>query len=181
MDTDIKISGSLEIVAEAMKVCSWLRATFHPPQNNEVHYSDVLLRKPSARDRLTLNLTDVSFVNPEKLCWLPLFGNACIAKGSPIPERKNDELGIEMALEIMAALSDSDHVVEYKGGLIMKSFSSLLVPVKRVANSVQWHLLANENGQDMKYSQVESYFPSRLSLRELDHSALLETRCFLGW
>jgi hypothetical protein len=120
-------------------------------------------------------------VDAERTCWLSLFYNPVIAKGFPTPRRYNHELGIEIPLKMMAALNESTQAVEYGGGLLIKGLCSMLVPVKRRRDSIQWHLIRNADGKRIKYSDIRSRCPIRLSVDEFGHEDLEDTRAFLAW
>lgn len=67
---------------------------------------------------------------------MTLFNDVVIASGFPVPERLG-ETGLKAPIEIMAALAGASHAVEYEGSVVLKGFSSLLVPIKRHGDSVQ--------------------------------------------
>ena len=92
----------------------------------------------------TINFQSEVLHPDEDPCWLPLFCGVSIARGFPIPPRQ-DEMGLEIPLEIMAGIAGVRHAVEYEGGVIMKGFSNMFVPIKRSGDRVQWHLVSSAN------------------------------------
>jgi hypothetical protein len=116
----------------------------------------------------------------EKACWHSLFTTAVIAKGFHIPER-DEEIGLEIPLPMMAALIGVRHAVEFEGGLLLKGFSSVFVLVKRYKDSVQWHYLENDNEVRLPYWAVESQYLGRAMLGEVDYKTLNDSRAIVGW
>jgi hypothetical protein len=114
-------------------------------------------------------------------CWLPLFSGAVLASGGfPIPDR-GDEMGLEISLELLAALTGVCHAVEYQGGVVMKGFSHMLVPVRRQKDRVQWHLISSKTGSRLTYSEALSRCDARASLQEVSLDDLKTCRAILGW
>jgi hypothetical protein len=176
----VEIVGSLDYIVAVAQIITWLGAAFQSSDTSGVQYSESIIT-PTTRNSFSINYVQTPLADAERICWLPLFNNPVIAKGFPISTRENREVGIEIPLEMMAFLSGAEHAVEYGRGLLIKSFSGMLVPVQRQANSVQWHFLSDPTGRRMRYSDLRGLCPRRLSLDELDHDSLGETRAFLAW
>ena len=117
----------------------------------------------------------------EQSCWLPMFTNSVIARGFPVPQREDGEQGVEVPLEIMAALGGARHATEFEGGLVLKGHSAMFVPIERHKHSIQWHLIRYNDEERMLYSQLRKERLKRAMLVEVDHESLRTTRAFLGW
>ena len=77
----------------------------------------------------------------EHSCWLPLVDrSAVLCHHFPVP-RRADEQGLEIPLQILCGMADIRHAVEFKGGVVMKGPYSMLVPINREDDIVQWHLV----------------------------------------
>lgn len=176
----VEITGPEEYVLAMTQSLAWIGAAFRTSNTKEIKYSEAIIT-PHFKEAYSMRFLQWSLVDAERTCWLPLFYNPVIAKGFPIMYRPNYKLGIEIPLEMAAALVDAEQAVEYNGGLVIKGASSMLIPVKRRKDSVQWHLISNADGKRMKYSDVKARCPNRLSLDEFDHADLLKTRVFLAW
>ena len=114
-------------------------------------------------------------------CWLPLFRNAAIAKDFPVPQR-GGEIGLEITLPTMVALVEASHAFEYEGGIVIKGFSAMFVPVRRRGSIVQWHLISNEDpAKHLAYNAVLNRCPDRALLKDLDFRSLFTTRAIVGW
>lgn len=134
-----------------------------------------------APSKFTLEFETSEVPKEEQSCWLPMFTNPVIARGFPVPARSNGEQGLEVPLEIMAALSGARHVTEFEGGLVLKGYSVMLVPAKRHKQSIQWHLMRHNEDERMPYRHLRNECLSRAMLKEVDCESLRTTRAFLGW
>ena len=154
--------------------------------NERVQYSSFRLSTSSPQDRFFGSSFSVKFDASEVSegkgsCWLPLFANPVIARGFAVGERKTWELGLEIPLEIMAALGGARHVTDFEGGLVLKGHSAMFVPIKRYDQSIQWHLIRRSDDQRVLYRDASEECPSRAMLDEVDYASLENTRAFLGW
>jgi hypothetical protein len=173
--------GTGEKIVEIAQQLSWLGAALrHSPddglKNSEAKISTVQGWKP---------IFDITFsMNPlnknESSCWHSLFTSSVIAKGFPIAER-GQEVGLEIPLEMMAALTGVRHAVEYQGGILLKGHSSAFLPVKRYKDSIQWHYIENDENVRLPYWEVEARCPGRAMLEEVSIDSLKNTRAFVGW
>jgi hypothetical protein len=117
----------------------------------------------------------------ESSCWLPLFNGMTIVPGFPIPNR-GEEMGLEISLELLAAIAGVSHITQFNGGLVMKGFGSLIVPVHMANDRVQWHAIASQDSDTyLSYHDGLSSCKSRLSLEEVGFDDIQTTRAFLGW
>jgi hypothetical protein len=162
------------------QILAWIGTAFQTSGSEQVQYSEPCITQFSS-SVFSMEFVQTPLVDAEQTCWLPLFYNPVIAKGFPIPHRTDHELGLEMPLEIMAALAGAEQAVEYGCGLLIKGFSSIVIPIKRQRDSVQWHLVGNADGRRIKYSDVRSRCPKRLSVNDFGHDDLRNTRAFLAW
>ena len=179
-------SGTRNLIVDVVQQLAWMGAALRTSADGQVQYCEPKLEQVTKAKRgepAAFNITfEVgSFGEEDQSCWLPLFVNPVIARGFPIPERENGERGLEVPLEIMAALGGARHVTEFGGGLVLKGHSAMFVPVKRHHQSVQWHLIRRSDEQRVLYRDVSIECPNRAMLDELNHKSLENTRAFLGW
>ncbi|CAN9269120.1 unnamed protein product [Alternaria alternata] len=117
----------------------------------------------------------------EQICWLSLFNSACIVAGFPISDRAG-EVGLEVSLELLAGLSGARHVFEYEGGLVMKGFSHMFVPVRRQLDRVQWHAVSSSDEETpLSYQDGISCCGPRARLHEVGLQDLSLLRAIVGW
>ncbi|OCL10163.1 hypothetical protein AOQ84DRAFT_402495 [Glonium stellatum] len=82
----------------------------------------------------------------------------------------------------MAGIAGVQHAVEYEGGIVMKGFSSMFVPIKRNGDFVQWHLIASPDYETrLSYRDVLDRCPNRASIKQVDLNCLHTTRAIVGW
>jgi hypothetical protein len=113
-------------------------------------------------------------------CWLPLFDQPTIAVGFPVPMR-DGMVGLEMPLDIMATLAGASCAVEFEGGVVIKGFSTILVPKHRSGDTIQWHLVVSEGEDRLTYHEGLEKAGPRIMLDELNLESLHSTRAILGW
>jgi hypothetical protein len=99
-----------------------------------------------------------------------------IAKGFPFPKR-GQEIGLELPLQMMAALTGARHAVEFEGGLVLKIHSSMFVLIKRYEDSIQWHYIENDNDDRMSYSAAESRCTGKVMLGKVNYDNLYLLSC----
>ncbi|RYN15792.1 hypothetical protein AA0115_g12780 [Alternaria tenuissima] len=160
---------------------SWLSSAFTTsPSKKQLAYSSPSLRR--IREGLLEITTNYELIDEsEKACWLPLFDGACIVAGFPISARA-EEIGLEISLDLLARLSGARHVVEYEGGLVMKGFSHMFVPVRRQLDRVQWHALSSSDEETaLSYQDGISRCNSRAMLHEVGLQDLTSLRAIVGW
>ena len=178
-------STKAQTIVEVVQQAIWMGAALRVSRVNRVQYSTFNLETDTTISilpefRVTFKSHNLS-KEEEESCWLPIFQNPVIARGFPVPERENGEQGLEIPLEIMAALGGARHVTEYQGGLVLKGFSAMFVPIKGYDKSLQWHLIKNRDDQRILYRELSSGHPKRALVEEVDHQSLWNTRAFLGW
>jgi hypothetical protein len=173
--------GTTEEVVEIAQQLAWLGASLrHSPDdglmNSEAQVNTVLTTK--AVFEITFTMSPLN--KNESSCWHSLFTGSVIAKGFPIAER-GQEIGLEIPLKMMAALTGVRHAVEYEGGILLKGYSSAFLPVKRYKDSIQWHYIENDEDVRLPYWAVEARCPGRAILEEVSMDSLKNTRAFVGW
>lgn len=175
--------GTTEMLVELAQQLAWIGAVLRSsPYDEKLAYCKAVIQS-SGSDIPCFAITFQSErLHPtENPCWLPLFCGASIARDFPIPDRQ-DEMGLEIPLEIMMGIAGVRHAVEYGGGVVMKGFSIMFVPMKRNGNRVQWHLISSPNCDTrLSYRDVLDRCQDRASLNEVDLGSLRTTRAIVGW
>jgi hypothetical protein len=176
----IGLTGSRDYIVQAVQQLAWIGAALQLSDTGAIQHNDTTL-KQDAQGVFTVLYTRAMPTEEETLCWVPLFRNPVIARGFPIPYRGNGEIGLESPIDILASLIGATNSVDFQDGLLLKGFSSLLVPVKLTGDSIQWHLVVNRSGKRIKYSEADVYCPTRLPLSVINRQTLKNTRAFLAW
>lgn len=190
------IAGTLEAVAEIGTQLAWMGSALRSSTHRTglvycvpfIHHLGIEFQ---LRDGSTTASCFIDFREEEPKydktdpcpgeCWKGLFCNPVIVKGFPIKEKPVKETGVEIPLDMMAQLAGSRRIQDFCGSVFVKSFSTLLLLTKRVADVVIWHLVFNENGEYISYTdpRVQSIESPKSSSRGL-HS-LQSQRHILGW
>ncbi|RYP34301.1 hypothetical protein DL767_004295 [Monosporascus sp. MG133] len=184
----LRAKGPEAFVVDIIQQLCWLTTTFStsPPSEEGIGYCMPMIE--SVRDsaltepifRLDTSFTKL-LADEKNSCWLSLFSNAVIAYGFPIPERANG-MGLEMSVELMAAIVGARHAVTFDGGVVIKGFSSMFVPVMRTRDGIQWHYVANTDPEvQLSYDEGVKQCLNRSLLPDVDFASLATARCFIGW
>ena len=140
--TDIKVgvAGSRESAINVLQLLLWVGAAFQVSSNAQLQYSQLGLLNfkslTTAHTRFSVVYERVEVPADEQSCWFSLFNNPVMAKGFPVPERSNSERGLEMSIELMAALGGARYAIEFGDGLIIKGYSAAFVPVMSHEDSI---------------------------------------------
>lgn len=91
-------------------------------------------------------------------------------------------MGLEVSIDLMAALAGARHAVEYKETVVLKGFSTMLLPVRRNKDNVQWHLITSVDADShLPYEEGFQRCPNRASLSEVNLECLRDTRAIIDW
>ena len=114
----------------------------------------------------------------DDLCWQKLFLNPAITKGYPVNYRKHNEKGIEIPIQMAAAVSHAQWVTTFGGLLVLKGVCSALIPVARFGSSIIWHYYINEDGKRISYDDI---LKQKGAQGVLNLSSILSFKHFVGW
>lgn len=111
-------------------------------------------------------------------CWHTMFRNPIMVWGYPILRREqlDSGTGLEIPLDILMALADAKYISEFNDKIYVKGYSAMLIPTRQVDNLVLWHLLYNEDGSRISYTDCR--------IAALDHihpTGVKQARHILGW
>ncbi|KAK1579320.1 uncharacterized protein LY79DRAFT_694262 [Colletotrichum navitas] len=120
----------------------------------------------------------------ERSCWFDLVsGGAVIAANFPVPAR-HDEKGLEIPMGILVRIAVIHDAIEYKGGIVMKGPTLMLVPIKRNADLsiIQWHVVsASKKRKRLTYLEGVEKCKQRALVDEVDLQSFLRCRAIVGW
>ncbi|KAH6982254.1 hypothetical protein BKA56DRAFT_368051 [Ilyonectria sp. MPI-CAGE-AT-0026] len=184
----LRAKGPEAFVVDLIQQLCWLTATFStsPPSEGAITYCMPIIKpirgSAPAEPIFRLDTSFTKLVADEKnSCWLSLFSNAVIAYGFPIPERENG-MGLEMSVDLMAAIVGARHAVTFDGGVVIKGFSSMFVPVMRTRDGIQWHYVANSDPEvQLSDDEGVKQCSNRALLPDVHFASLATVRCFIGW
>jgi len=187
----VEASGVPEFVAEIGEQLSWIGAALRPldsesspglvcciprvDQINTVAYEN-------GHSYLSCSIK-FSIREPKKAsqhvkgqCWHALFRRPVIVEGFPILRRPEGDTGLEISLDMMAALTGTRSVDIFNSKVFIKGFSAMLVPTKKLVNTVVWHLIHNSRPDDRI-----SYLDCPVKHEDLQLAELESARHIVGW
>lgn len=184
----VHATGSDPTLVEIGEILAWITAALREsPSPNLIAYAT-----PRILDEQKTNLSFIvdasieiqsadSAQLPNGTCWHYLFRNPVVVCGSPILARGDEEKGLEIPLEMMSVLGLTPRATNFDNGLVLKGFSTMFIPMKKVKSSILWHFLFNEDETRMSYLTASKLCSGRLSTNVVDASSLETGRHFLGW
>ncbi|KAM0287156.1 hypothetical protein ACHAO9_007916 [Fusarium lateritium] len=109
-------------------------------------------------------------------CWYAIFRNPVIATGFPIPKRKRYGSGLEVPLNVMAGLTMSPRIHNYKGRSFFKGYSTALVATDTIGDMVLWHFYYSPKGDHLPYPDLDD-----TDYPDLNRQDLIRARHVVGW
>ena len=101
-------------------------------------------------------------------------------RGLPIPGRANDwQVGLEIEFGILANIAAILYPLDCCNGLVMKGMSCVLIPKRRVDDSIQWHVVVRSLQEKLSMEEVHPYNLDEF-YETLDLQWLVQSKAFLG-
>jgi hypothetical protein len=191
--TQADIVGSKEAAAEIGEILAWLGSALRSnPHSAKVGLCSVKIdpRPSEARDKDSVRCCHMRFdvdkwytVAGNGSCWINLFRNPVIAAGFPILARTEAQsaCGLELSLDMMAVLTQAKYVTKFDERIVMKGFSTMLVPTERNGDTIFWHMLYNEDGNRISYRDDRIANEASDLHMELEYADAERSRHVLGW
>jgi hypothetical protein len=197
-------AGSGHALAEVAEQLAWLAATLSAYRNSgnttPAYCYPVVrgctsrpIKLPGEEERrgttidcridVVLENADANQPGDEKSrCWYNLFWNPVIVKGYPIPRRVHANTGLEISLELMAALTCARRITTWDGRPFIKGHSSMLIPTRDDGDVLLWHLFYNGNGEFISYEDPRvRQAQTELGGAKLRPADLVNRRHVVGW
>jgi hypothetical protein len=188
-------SGNITVIAgphflsDIAEQIAWLAATLRPKSKSQ----SVIVCRPRIESFILHELpsgsaamegTCVFTVDYEKVlknsestngfCWSRLFSNSTLVSGYPIISRQESNLGLEVSLNTMGCLVQSNVIVQCGRRILMKGLNSLLLATMVTSGMFLWHALVTAEGERI------SYFDDHLDSLELKHEGIPSLRMLEG-
>ena len=187
--TVIEATGSAMALAELGEQLAWLGAACRQAKGDQLSYcTPVLEVKGGLTGYFTMKYIETCLdadaddsPKGDGTCWHAIFRNPTIVPGYPMLARTKKEKGLEIPLNMMASLIEAAHATDFDGGILIKGFSSILIPTARIENSILWHLEYKEDGSRMAYCTGNERCLTSPGPDSVDLSLLKVSRNFLGW
>ncbi|KAL4913592.1 purine and uridine phosphorylase [Aspergillus aurantiobrunneus] len=194
----VEVTGIEDSIAEIGEQLAWLGSALRSsPHDSRISYCTPFVRNASVEDTsistpqmpsitriscgIDFKLDDQEQVSPPSpmgQCWHHLFRNPTVVMGFPIPYRSRQGTGLEIPLNILAGLVQANQVDVFSDKLVIKGFSSLLIPTEYIRDQDQmmWHLRYNMHGDRISYLDGIGAHVGHITLADLESS-----RHILGW
>lgn len=186
----IEILGILDAIIEVGLAVAWMTAAVRSSSSETAAFVTPVfnLRDDSGKETVRIAISNKwSQIEskPVGQCWQALFRNPAVVLGFPIRRRQLEQQGpgLELPLNMLAALVDTQRVSIFDDQILLKGFCTLLLPTSYSGNIVYWHVVFNKDGSrisaaDPRVRKIAGNF------RLLQHLALadIETaRHVVGW
>ena len=180
------VQGSSEFLCAIGQQLAWLGSVCRFPKSG-LCYCDTLWSfvEPTEEGswnnpRFEIDYRVVPFDEDEiSLCWHYLVTDSTIATGFPVQSRSIEDKGLQVPIEIMAALVGVSIAVDVGSGYFIKGETCAIYPVQRnmMPNHVQWHIFDNHE-KPFEYLDMKC---QSLPLTKLSMEEINSTVAFLGW
>lgn len=148
------------------------------------HGSGIQIKQPpvKAQFKLTFSFHPLVTDHSNGQCWQSLFLNPVLVGGYPITRRLEAVKGLELSLDVIAALLQASRVTWFGATPFIKGFSALVTSTKVERGIMLWHLVFNEDKK-----QRITYYDSRIhhiqdpKAEKMDDLTLDGARHILGW
>ncbi|UNI20829.1 hypothetical protein JDV02_006880 [Purpureocillium takamizusanense] len=182
----VTVTGSSASILEIGEALAWLSVAFSPGSLDDVvvsSYPQGFVDGDVVRFEANYELGQPTTGIEKGGCWVDLFSNPVLASGYPIPKRPDAlaNAGIEMSLHMMGQLLNTNKTSIFKGMILLKGVSSMLVPAGRHEGFILWHLISNHNGSYLSYSDPRVERIRKDYLKELSMGELELSRHIVGW
>ncbi|CAH0047772.1 unnamed protein product, partial [Clonostachys solani] len=197
----IIVIGEFEFVVEIGEQLGWLGSALRPSElaqgvvdcepwiwsvnidGQSTHKGNITTY---ATCRIKFHISEMDSSDPllSGFCWASMFQNPVIVAGYPIRHRDQGDTGLEIPLEVMAELVQSNQVFNMDGNIMLKGFCSLLVVTALDADAIIWHFLFNADGKRISYCDARLEGPEGMRIstpKGLELKDLETRRHIVGW
>lgn len=154
----LEVAGVAETIVEVGEVYGWMTAALRSAPGDTVAsvipVLDIVAKNndPIFRANIRLQHSDDPLHFAGK-CWQDMFRNPMIVLGFPVRRRQpGQEPGLEFSLATLAALVGTRRIAIFCGKVFLKGFCTMLVPTKYTGDTVHWHVLFNEDGSRIPFT-----------------------------
>ena len=174
----LRVEGLATAVTSVGKLLAWITTALREPIKNTLAYSDCEFGclSPFVFD---IRARALRPVKAGISCWQPLFQGTVMAHKFPVPAR-SDEKGLELPFDLMVALGRIWYPMHYQNGIVLKGYSTILVPTDKKDDSIQWHFIQTDSHAER--IELDTVFQHRSPpIQNIDMSTLRSARAYVGW
>ncbi|KAK8045930.1 hypothetical protein PG996_013994, partial [Apiospora saccharicola] len=193
---NVRIHGISHVIAEVATILTWLcgalrasaredcitlGSTTCVPQGPDITGD---IPRHTGNPELTFQITqgiELDLPTGTGTCWLGLLGNPVVATGFMTPRRPDLLPGCEISLGMVADLARSRKISNFGDRLMIKGFSTALIPTGKRDGCIIWHVVTSPDDDYLSFSdtlisdRIDAY-PSGLTI-----SDLVTSRHIVGW
>jgi hypothetical protein len=185
-----KVVGTITSIAEIGEQIAWVGASLRSSpfktgicacrpvlKYERLHKTDAFVdHTASSKIEFVMESVDGEGDTLNGRCWYGLFKNPVVVCGFPIPRRSTIDTGLELPLTMMMRLAGAKRVTFFDTRLVIKGYSTLLVPMRRCDGMIIWHLIYDKQGKRISYlSDTVDHGV------HIGNSDLYSCRHILGW
>lgn len=191
-----EVFGTAASIAEVGEQLAWLSATLRSSSYDEIAFitpslhilqpEDVKLQPEDAKLRMHNPNTNIQYrigyaiekgeesSSDNGECWHNLFRNPILVNGF---RRLKLQVvtGLEIPLNMMSALANTQRIDEFDGKIFIKGFSTMLIPTDYSEGVITWHLQYRADGDRI------SYFDACVPHIMVNASDVEQSRNIVGW
>lgn len=185
----LEAAGVVETIVEVGEVFAFITAALRSAKGDSVASVTPTIDSGAKTSEQTCKLI-IQLQNSDALlrstgqCWQDLFRNPVVVLGFPVRRRRPDqEPGLEISLATLAALVGTRRIALFCGKFFIQGFCTILVPTKYAGDTVHWHVLFNENGSRIPFtdSRVRKIGQDFDLSKHLTLSGVETARHIVGW
>lgn len=185
----LEAAGVVETIAEVGEVFAFITAALRSAQGDSVASVTPTIDSGTKTSEHTYNFTirlqnSAGPLRSTGQCWQDLFRNPVVVFGFPVRRRLPDqEPGLEISLATLAALVGTRRIALFCGKYFLQGFCTMLIPTKYAEDTVHWHVLFNENGSRISFtdSRVRKVGKDFDLSKYLTLSGVESARHIVGW
>ncbi|KAL7918478.1 hypothetical protein ACQKWADRAFT_316483 [Trichoderma austrokoningii] len=174
--------GTAASIAEVGEQLAWLSASLRSSSHTGIALIspsiDIIRHNPNVECRITYTFeTGEDSPSDNGQCWHNMFRNPVLVTGFPVLRRPKLNTGLEIPLNMMAALANSRRIDEFHGSIFIKGFSTMLIPTDFVEGEgvITWHLQYRTDGGHV------SYYDACVPHVSVSASDVEQSRNIVGW
>ncbi|PLB44410.1 hypothetical protein P170DRAFT_440709 [Aspergillus steynii IBT 23096] len=183
----VHLQGLQHAIVEIGQQLAWLGAALQSAPDNRIAYCRPVLTNTytfmtNLRYELKFTFQHAQSGLPRcnGRCWHSLFNNPVVVSGFPIRQRQLQNTGLDTPLNILGRLVPSRRIAHFGGKVCIKGHCTILVPTKIVGDAVIWHLICNDHGSYMDYTDsridaIPGLYPAGIDTN------LMGFRHIVGW
>ncbi len=155
----VHAQGLQHAIVEIGQQLAWLGAALQSAPDNRIVYcrpelenTHTSVGNPRYELKFTFRHQESRQPSGNGRCWHSLFNNPVVVYGFPIRRRHLVKTGLDIPLNILGRLVPSRHISQFGGKVCIKGHCTILVPTMVVDDAVIWHLICNDHGCYMDYT-----------------------------